>query len=56
MTQIKKVMANTLVVEQDDPCKYIYFINYGQFTVLRNIQFIDTLTKPLRQQLKLKEG
>lgn len=40
MTNSKKLMANTLIVRQNDPCKFVYFVSVGQFIVLRNVDYI----------------
>lgn len=29
MTNSKKVMADTMIVKQDDPCKFLYFVAVG---------------------------
>ena len=47
MTDMKKVLAKTVAVQQGDKCKYLYFINFGQFTILRSVAFIENLTVPL---------
>ena len=39
MTEMKKVLAKTVAVQQGDQCKYLYFINFGQFTILRSVAF-----------------
>ena len=35
MTEMKKILAKTVAVCQGDQCKYLYFVNNGQFTILR---------------------
>lgn len=44
----RKVMSNTVIVRQDETCKFLYFINYGKFILLRNIDFIEALDEPLQ--------
>ena len=56
MTEMKKVLAKTLAVQQGDPCKYLYFVNFGQFTILRSVSFIESLTVPLELQHTYPEG
>ena len=56
MTEMKKVLAKTVAVQQGDRCKYLYFVNFGQFTILRQLSFIEKVTVPLAQQYKHVEG
>ena len=41
MIEQKKVLPNTLVVEQNDICKYIYWVAFGNFSLMRTVNFID---------------
>ena len=56
MTEMKKVLARTVAVQQGDRCKYLYFVHFGQFTILRSVAFIESLTVPLAQQHKSPDG
>ena len=47
MSECKTVFANTCVVQQNDRCKYLYFIVNGRFTVIRSVDFIEDLLVPL---------
>lgn len=47
MSECKTVFANTCVVQQNDKCKYLYFIVNGRFTVIRSVDFIEDLLVPL---------
>jgi CRP-like cAMP-binding protein len=47
MTEIKQVFANTLIVRQNELCKFLYFIQKGNFTVIRDIEFIESLNCPI---------
>ena len=56
MTEMKKILAKTVAVQQGDQCKYLYFVNNGQFTILRKVGFIDKLEFPLEKQFNCAEG
>ena len=47
MINTRKVLNNTVIVNQGERCKYIYFVNYGNFILLRNIDFIESVNYPL---------
>ena len=43
MFNSRKVAANTTIVRQGELCNYLFFINYGHFQLLRQIDFIESL-------------
>ena len=49
MIEQKKSMQNTVIVEQEDTCKFVYWAFKGTFQILRKIKFIDKLNRPLRE-------
>jgi CRP-like cAMP-binding protein len=44
-------MGDTIIVEQDDPCKFIYFVKSGSFQVLREIKFVESLSLPIESYI-----
>jgi len=47
--EMKYVPKNTIIVEQGDRCKRVYWNFHGKLSVLRKVGFIDALNKPLRE-------
>ena len=47
MFNSRKVLSNTTIVRQGEACNFLYFINYGHFLLLRNIDFIEAINEPL---------
>jgi hypothetical protein len=47
MFNSRKVLSNTTIVRQGETCNFLYFINYGHFLLLRNIDFIEAINEPL---------
>ena len=52
--ELKYVPKNTIIVEQGDRCKRVYWNFHGKLSVLRRVAFIDALNRPLREQVLLK--
>ena len=48
----RKVINDTLIVRQGDPCKFLYFVSFGKFLLLRDIDFIDSINKSLTSYVK----
>lgn len=54
--QLKYVPKNTIIVEQGESCKYLYWHYRGEpLLVLRRVLFIEALNRPLREQITIKE-
>jgi len=49
MIEQKKSMGNTVIVEQGDLCRFVYWAFKGTFQILRKIKFIEKLNRPLRE-------
>ena len=53
--EMKYVPKNTIIVQQGDRCKRLYWAFHGKFSVLRRIEFIESLNRPLKDQVKIND-
>jgi hypothetical protein len=53
-TNSKKVMANTVMINQGDPCRFVYFVSVGQFILLRNVDYITSISAPIEKLMPSK--
>ncbi len=52
---MKHVPKNTIIVQQGDRCKRLYWTFHGKLSVLRTLKFIDGLNRPLKDQVTITD-